>query len=355
MGDNIIIDKTNNFDFLRLLFSSLVIVSHSFYLTLNDDREIGKVLTDNQFSLGELSVNCFFVISGYLIYKSLNRSLHWRDYMWKRILRLYPGLIVMLLFTLAIVPFFHSGKFGAIFSQSDYWQYLYNLSLFYAPNVIEGVFTDNPFGPSINGSLWSLSFEFTMYLGLSVLFFIANKKIHKFLLTVVYLVLIPINFSPEIIDLNLVPLLSDAQTYRLGCYFFGGSLLAVYSIEKFPNKKLIFYVLLFLYILGVFVGAGKLAGFICLPTIIILFGLQKSFLIKDIGSSIGDISYGVYIYGWLVQQSLLHFFNLSTSQLTLLTLLLSYILGYLSWHLIEKKALLYKNIPILKLSFYRKS
>lgn len=129
------IDKTNNFDFLRLLFSSLVIVSHSYYLTLNEKNEIAKVLTNGQFSLGELAVNCFFIISGYLIYKSLGRSNNWKNYMKKRILRLYPALIIMLLFTLAIVPFFYDKNFHLIFIQPDYWQYFFIICLFTMPQI----------------------------------------------------------------------------------------------------------------------------------------------------------------------------------------------------------------------------
>ena len=83
----------NNFDFLRLVFSSAVIFSHSFPLT--GKEEIFTVLTNNQLGLGGLSVNVFFALSGYLIFISLKHSKTIKNYLWKRLLRLYPALIVL--------------------------------------------------------------------------------------------------------------------------------------------------------------------------------------------------------------------------------------------------------------------
>ncbi|WP_291123364.1 acyltransferase family protein [Empedobacter sp. UBA7620] len=78
--------SSNNFDFLRLIFASLVIVSHSFPLT--GKQEWFEVHTNGQFGLGSLSVNIFFVLSGYLIFISLKYSKTIKNYLWKRLLRL---------------------------------------------------------------------------------------------------------------------------------------------------------------------------------------------------------------------------------------------------------------------------
>lgn len=146
----------------------------------------------------------------------------------------------------------------------------------------------------------------------------------------------------KIIDLNLVPLINDEQTYRLGAYFFGGSILAILKVENFPKQKLIIGISILLYIVTILTGIAKIGGFLLLPIIVILFGLQKTKIIKDVGKRLGDISYGVYIYGWLIQQTLLYYFPFKTTELTIFALIITYILGYTSWHLVEKKALQFK-------------
>jgi peptidoglycan/LPS O-acetylase OafA/YrhL len=53
----------------------------------------------------------------------------------------------------------------------------------------------------------------------------------------------------------------------------------------------------------------------------------------------GDISYGVYIWGWPVQQALVHLLHPSQTVLAFLSIPLAWIIGAISWHLLEKKVL----------------
>lgn len=61
----------------------------------------------------------------------------------------------------------------------------------------------------------------------------------------------------------------------------------------------------------------------------------------------GDMSYGIYIYSFPIQQTFMYFFKLKTYELIILSIVCSIIFGYLSWHLIEKRALKYKRKFIL--------
>lgn len=171
----------NNFDFLRLVFSSAVIFSHSFPLT--GKEEIFTVLTNNQLGLGGLSVNVFFALSGYLIFISLKHSKTIKNYLWKGLLRLYPALIVLIAITMLILPFFYTGD--NIFSESSYRSYSYNvLSLYHVQYEVAHVFENNPYPKAINGSLWSLSYEFTMYILLLLLFPFRKNRISFILLII---------------------------------------------------------------------------------------------------------------------------------------------------------------------------
>lgn len=157
------VSRKNNFDFIRILLSLLVILSHSYPLTGIRQEEPLRVLSNNQIDFGGLAVKIFFIISGYLIFQSVYRSISFPNYLWKRILRLFPALIVMLLITLCVVPFIYSGSIS-IFNQLSYWTYFpRQLSLYDLQNSISGVFTTLPYN-TVNGSLWTLSYEFTMYL-----------------------------------------------------------------------------------------------------------------------------------------------------------------------------------------------
>ena len=157
--------KQNNFNILRLIFASTVIISHSYPLTNN--IEIFSKITNNQIDLGSISVEIFFIISGYLIFTSLHCSKSIISYLWKRILRLFPALVIMLLITILILPFITNSN--NIFLQKDYYSYLYNnLTLYRVQYSVKGIFENNPYPKAINGSLWTLRYEFTMYLFLII-------------------------------------------------------------------------------------------------------------------------------------------------------------------------------------------
>jgi peptidoglycan/LPS O-acetylase OafA/YrhL len=60
-----------------------------------------------------------------------------------------------------------------------------------------------------------------------------------------------------------------------------------------------------------------------------------------------DASYVIYIYSIPIQQTLMYFFKLKTYELIILSVMCSIVFGYLSWHIIEKRALKYKRKFIL--------
>src|ERR1700723_2777633 len=89
-------NRKNNFDFLRFLFASLVLISHAWPLTTRPP--IGdplQRLTPANLSLGTLSVDAFFLMSGYLVTGSWMRTRRVAAYLRKRILRIYPAFIVI--------------------------------------------------------------------------------------------------------------------------------------------------------------------------------------------------------------------------------------------------------------------
>ena len=98
--------------------------------------------------------------------------------------------------------------------------------------------------------------------------------------------------------------------------------------------------------LGFFIEIHLLA----MPVAILLFGVSATKYISGISKKIGDMSYGIYIYAFAIQQTLVHFFHFEQFALTIYASIISIVFGYLSWHLIEKQALKYKNYSFKKIN-----
>ena len=98
----------NNFDALRFFFAGLVIFAHSFALLSGTDDTEPLMMLTHQMTFGGVAVDCFFIISGCLVTLSWQRSRGVRDYLGKRVRRIYPGFIVAMAFcALVIAPVGH--------------------------------------------------------------------------------------------------------------------------------------------------------------------------------------------------------------------------------------------------------
>lgn len=342
MNNSSKINRKNNFDFLRLMLASMVIISHSYPLT--NEPEIFANLTNHQLDLGSFAVNTFFILSGYFIFISLRRSKSVKNYLSKRLLRLYPALLVLMLISLITLPFVYTGQ--NIFMESSYWLYAPNaLSLYHLQHYINGVFSDNPYPESVNGSLWSLSYEFTLYIGLVLFYFIKNQKVSVLLAAFIFIASWALSlFKPNFLtNYFSYAFLDTNQLYRLSVFFFAGSLLSFFNLSKI-NKLSVRLLLALIILISIYFGNYKMISPFILPPLILLLGLLATPIISSLSEKVGDISYGVYIYGFLVQQFLMNYFSLSPLFLMSLSLPITFILAYLSWHFVEEKMMRFKNV-----------
>lgn len=338
-------DRNNNFDFLRILFSSLVIFSHSYALTFAIAKKPEPLLhsTNSQLDFGSLAVNAFFVISGYLVFISLRNSRSALNFIWKRLLRILPGLFVLLVITIYLLPLFYSGI--NIFLEPTYWTYLpSNLTLYRIQFEVKGVFESNPMPKSINGSLWSLTYEFSMYLYLLVLFRLRNSKLIFWVILSSFLLsfILHITYSDFLEKYISIIQMHTKELYRLASYFLGGSLLTYFNLKKYANYRVIVSISAFLVIALAFSFYKFVAPFF-LPILVLLIGVSGTKPFNTITKPTGDISYGVYIYGFFVQQILMYYFSFAPFALFTISVLVTYIIAYLSWQFVEKRALKNKN------------
>src|SRR5258707_3038946 len=160
---NVEMRDRNNFDFLRFALASAVLYSHSCML-FGNRTEIIRWMTHDQTDAGDLAVNGFFAISGYLITISWERSAGTFDYLRKRVLRILPPYLAM-----AVVCAFLIGPLGAdhllSFWRLQRWPRLVAEALTFHNLTLAGLSFPGSSAPDVmNGSTWTIRIEFECYL-----------------------------------------------------------------------------------------------------------------------------------------------------------------------------------------------
>ncbi len=339
--------QKNNFDILRLLFASIVIISHSYPLSGIRECDWLCQLTHGQLEFSKLGVKGFFIISGFLIFQSMERSTSLLQYYWKRVLRLFPALFVVLLLTVLLGPFVYHGATPYLANKAVLTYLPYNLSLYKMQYGIPGIFDNNPYPSAINGSLWTIAYEFTLYVLLSLLFFVRGSlQLLRAVVLIIFAVLAFANifFIDHLGDHWFI--LSSRQLLDLGGFFAAGSLMAAFRVDQLSvrYKRILLFIGLGVLILSLAGGFFNAIKILTLPLVVICFGSMSTPGINNIGNRLGDLSYGIYIYGFPVQQTLEYFFHFHYLQLMACSLYVSWCLAYLSWHLVEARALKLKKI-----------
>ncbi len=335
----------NNFDVIRILFAWFVIVSHSYVLNGNGPTDPLASLTNGYMIFSFIGVKGFFIISGYLIFQSLERSQSIADYLAKRMLRIFPALIVVLALTLLIVYFIYPTHEGYYLLDPEIYKYFLGNSVLFMPHFfIKGIFVNQP-NPAINGSLWTIEFEFFFYMVLLLFFPIRkNKNALKILLSLLIIGLFAGNifFIDEL--KKITSPISLELAFDLGTYFLIGSLIACFNWERIPYKLWITIAFGVVLVIATVFKLNYSWVQISLPFIIIFLGKQSSRIATISHQVLGDPSYGIYLYGFPIQQFIIYFFKPTTVTLLISSTILSFVIGYLSWTFIEKRALVYKNI-----------
>ncbi|MEN9446948.1 MAG: hypothetical protein RJA25_237 [Bacteroidota bacterium] len=343
----------NNFDFLRLLFASMVVVHHCYPIAGISEQDPLYYFSNGTLSYSYIGVRGFFVISGYLIFQSLIRSENITDYMVKRLLRIYPALLVVLAATIIACSFVYNGTFFQYFQNKSTWTYIpINASLFKLQYAIKGVFEQNPYKNAINGSLWTIGYEFSMYVFIIPLF--ALKRHSKSVKTIIVSAMVVLFFIIRILvqgktNLPHIGLLSLDQWCHFGLLFMSGALLSVIQIEQYSKRTWIFGACIILFFALMRWPYYEFAQYFIFPPIIIIAGIAATKGIADIGKIFGDISYGTYIYGFPIQQLLMYYFHFNVVELLLVSVPMTLLCGWLSWHYVEKHALAKKKIVYHKL------
>ena len=172
--------KNYNYNFIRFIAALMVIISHSFALSLGassqhyiDSHHLNLI---NINTWGFLAVAVFFFGSGFYIAKSCERNESFLVFLLKRLFKLLPMLILVVLISIFIIgPVFTTLPLKDYFSNILTWKYLLNGILILQHNL-PGVFTNNVYMPTVNGALWTLPVEFLCYLFCYIFYKIFKNK-----------------------------------------------------------------------------------------------------------------------------------------------------------------------------------
>jgi len=331
--------RDNNFNLVRFIAASLVIFSHSYPLTLG--RGTPEPLSSFLgMSAGHLAVNIFFVVSGFLISKSFCDRNHLLTFLYARCLRIFPALIVIVLFCVLII--------GVLFTQlplSDYFlsdkTYKYiiknvTLVFFSLQYALPGVFSDTVYPLVVNGSLWTLPIEVRMYLLVALTGFIGvlhKKYLFNILVLLSALFYIYTFFSLEI----------STEALRLSGFFLVGTFCYI-NRKEIPLNGYILLGIITLAIIFRFWQTSFFGLFFCLLIVhaTFWFSLVPAGFIRRF-NEIGDFSYGLYIYAFPIQQVIATLYtDIQPLEMLTVSFFVTLLCAYLSWHWIEKPVLTFK-------------
>lgn len=332
-------DRHNNINFIRFIAASAVIYGHMAHI-----MGVPVPVLCGQ-AISSLAVQIFFVLSGYLITQSYLRDGHPFRYLVRRIFRIFPGLIFVVLVTT-----FLFGPLLSVLSPYEYmtnpstWRYLLNC-LLNPQYALPGVFTDIPYANVMNESLWTLPVEFAMYLfmplALIPLRWLKIEKIGIATLAVVSGLLDVCNMA-GVINLSHVVWGTDTGAAMvLVPYFFFGALAVYPEVRKTFNVQLAFMLLLLL----IAIRAGvdwkyEIFLLLFLPYITMSWALASPAFFGRV-FAVNDYSYGVYLWAFPVQQILVtalgpHAMGLMAYSVLAFCCTLPF--AMLSWFLVERPA-----------------
>jgi peptidoglycan/LPS O-acetylase OafA/YrhL len=330
--------RDNNFDVLRLVAAGLVLLSHCFPLT--GHPEPFAELTGA--TLGEVGVVMFFAMSGFLIAKSWTDEPTPGRYFIKRGLRLLPALVVAVAFTtLVIGPLFSELTVRDYFTDPETWFYLIRASLLVTiAGRLPGVFEDNVYPDAVNGSLWTLPLEAGCYVMVAVLGLIGLLQRRAVLLAAAAVLLLAVSpLSPVSASVAVTAGGNLTSVLELVAAFLVGALL--YSLRD--RLKITWAapgVLGLLWVLSWETDWKTVATVLFLSATVIVFAFRTPAPLRRLTAP-GDVSYGIYVYAFPVQQSVSALWGpgLAPGVMFLIALPVTYGLAFLSWRLIELPAL----------------
>ncbi len=323
----------NNFDLLRFFFAATVFCVHAAVLSAND-----YLISLTSILSSEVAVKSFFVVSGFLIFMSYQNSQSISSYFSKRIRRIYPAYLFVILASVLL------GIFFTTLSVNEYW-FVTTLNYFFANltflNFLQpelpGLFTNN-LHHAVNGALWTLKIEVMFYIAVPLIVFCFNRFGRLSVMALLFISSVVYSYV----------LFAIAQSHGGSAFvelqrqlpgqltFFIVGAAGYYYFEVFKKYALYLVSLAFL----AFVFKAHLPWIILEPLALGIQVIYFATIFPYLGNfgKYGDFSYGIYILHFPILQLLIANHIFVDSPLLFITLAGALVLfsSILLWHFVEK-------------------
>ncbi len=329
--------RATGFDYLRLILASLVVCWHSVGISHGLDQA-SQTLKTPAGALIMSILPTFFALSGFLVAGSLERSKTLLMFMGLRVIRIFPALLVeVLLSALILGPIFSRLNLSQYFHDPVFFKYFLN-TVGIIQYTLPGVFENTPMS-AVNGQLWTVPWELKCYVSLAILTIIGAVRHRMGLVTIVVLAVLfdmvhKTNTQHETFALanDLVPGLGLIVSFLAGVGIYLYSNRIIWSGRWAVAAAVISYLLLS-------TRYGTVVGVFPLAYVTVYLGLlcpRKLDVLRG-----ADYSYGIFLYGFVVQQAFASLGGFAQHWWlnTLVCLPVACLISALSWHYIEKPAL----------------
>jgi len=334
--------RGNNFDFMRLSLAVLVIYSHAFDLGLGSKAtEPLMRLSHGQVSAGDIAVDAFFIMSGFLIAASAQRSRGVGSFLKKRFARIYPAFVVSAFLSILIVLPLSGGRFLYDSPLARIADFVFRTLRLVEFNYIDAFLT-NPLPLVINGSTWSIAYEFWCYIGVALLLvagILRRRTIILSLFATMWIVSIVFRYYGWIMggkQLGLV--LGPPQIWaRMLPFYLAGVAFYLFR-DRLPLHGWIAAVSTLCLIAACFFDMGWTVALPIAGTYLIFWFAFTPLIRLHRFGRFGDFSYGTYLYAFPIEQLLMRWFGHVVAPVVLFACAtpLTLIFAIASWYAVER-------------------
>lgn len=349
----------NNFDFLRLVLAIMVVYTHSMVVYNGGDYFPDQLFmfSNWQLTFGNVAVNFFFAISGYLIVQSWLKSRSALSYLRKRVFRIYPAFILVTYITLFL--FIPLGNSDYCHSWQAYIDYLHKVD--FHLSVTRCLKFEQPWGGEtfktlavyneVNDSLWSIHFEFIYYLLVLLLGILTLIKKPRFVLAL-FIIHFGVmmyfhfgNYEWMIKHWGKVTVAEFKVSSTILQFFLAGACYYHYK-NVIPRLRWLSYLSPFIFLAGAHytnIAVVFQLFFGCYA--LFAFAFSKTFTFYN-AAKYGDFSYGIYLFGWPIQQLVMYYvwYRINVYEHFLISLLFIIPFAVFSWYAVEKPFLQFKGL-----------
>jgi peptidoglycan/LPS O-acetylase OafA/YrhL len=258
------------------------------------------------FRLGKFGVHFFFMISGFVIFFTLNKTKTLRQFWINRFIRLFPSMLFASVLTYIFFNLFDN---IFLFPTSHYFKNILASITFLQPDLIASLIRHKIDLDYISGSYWSLWVEIQFYVLASLLYFFYQRKFY-FCFFIVTGLLVVSNFLLSHIYVNsdvIVKLKALRSIFNLADalpFFCLGSIFYVFyenNLKQIKNSIWEKSIFLFFIFFLLFTNCQDFKKLILILFFIVMFLLMVysprriSFLNNKILNGIGVSSYFLYL------------------------------------------------------------